>query len=197
LPFKSLDFFSPYSADAALSDAFSLTDEPAIVAGQVNPSNAPLPVIAALVSGSNKQELTSTDLVSATTGEATTLAGVVVNQLSPAARGPLLSRADLVTGLSDVIQPAMSGGDLGSSASPADQSDKSRLEAPIRALAGVANTRTWNLLIDIIAQSGRMSPSATTLDNFVVEGEKRYWLHVAIDRYTGKIVDQQLEPVYE
>jgi hypothetical protein len=35
------------------------------------------------------------------------------------------------------------------------------------------------------------------LASFVVEGEKRYWLHVAIDRYTGQIVDQQLEAVEE
>jgi hypothetical protein len=52
-------------------------------------------------------------------------------------------------------------------------------------------------MIDIIAQSGRYTASATSVQNFTVEGEKRYWLHVAIDRYTGKIIDEQLEPVYE
>ena len=31
----------------------------------------------------------------------------------------------------------------------------------------------------------------------VVEGEKRYWLHIAIDRFTGEVIDQQLEAVYE
>ncbi len=71
-------------------------------------------------------------------------------------------------------------------------------EAPVRALAPVANTRTWNLLIDIIAQAaGLLSPNASSIADFVVQGERRYWLHVAIDRYTGKIIDQQLEPVYE
>jgi hypothetical protein len=62
-------------------------------------------------------------------------------------------------------------------------------------LADVGQTRTWNLLIDVIAQAGRFSPTATALDNFVVEGERRFWLHVAIDRFTGEIVDQQLETV--
>ena len=52
-------------------------------------------------------------------------------------------------------------------------------------------------MIDVIAQSGRYPPTATSLANFVVEGEKRYWLHVAIDRFTGEVVDQQLEAVYE
>lgn len=52
-------------------------------------------------------------------------------------------------------------------------------------------------MIDVIAQSGRYPSTATGLANFVVEREKRYWLHVAIDHFTGEIVDQQLEAVYE
>ena len=70
-------------------------------------------------------------------------------------------------------------------------------ETVARALAEVSQTRTWGLMIDVIAQSGRYPPSATNLAQFVVEGEKRYWLHVAIDRFTSKIIDQQLEAVYE
>jgi hypothetical protein len=30
-----------------------------------------------------------------------------------------------------------------------------------------------------------------------VEGEKRYWLHIAIDRFDGTVVGQQLEEVLE
>jgi hypothetical protein len=67
----------------------------------------------------------------------------------------------------------------------------------IRALADSSGTRTWNLMIDIVAQSGKFNPQATSLNNFTVEGEKHYWLHVAIDRFTGQIVDEQLEPVWE
>ena len=52
-------------------------------------------------------------------------------------------------------------------------------------------------MIDVVAQTGRMTPNAKTLNDFVVEGEKRYWLHVAIDRFTGQVIAQQLEPVYE
>ncbi len=50
-------------------------------------------------------------------------------------------------------------------------------------------------MIDIMAQVGRYPPNATGLDQFVVEGERHYWLHLAIDRLTGQIVDQQLEIV--
>jgi hypothetical protein len=78
-----------------------------------------------------------------------------------------------------------------------DRGNKTYAETPMRALAAVTDTRTWNLLIDVIAQSGRMGPKATNLSQFLVEGEKRYWLHVAIDRVTGEIIGQQLEPVYE
>jgi hypothetical protein len=70
-------------------------------------------------------------------------------------------------------------------------------EAVIRAIADEGTSRVWNLMIDLIAQSGRYSTSAQTLDNFTVEGERRYWLHVAIDRYTGTVLDSQLEVVNE
>jgi hypothetical protein len=38
---------------------------------------------------------------------------------------------------------------------------------------------------------------ATGLSQFIVEGEKRYWLHIAIDRFDGTVVGQQLEEVLE
>ena len=33
--------------------------------------------------------------------------------------------------------------------------------------------------------------------NFFVEGEQRYWVHVAIDRFTGQVIDKQIEVVNE
>jgi hypothetical protein len=53
-------------------------------------------------------------------------------------------------------------------------------------------------MIDVIARPGRYKPNATSLQNdFIVEGEQRYWVHVATDRFTGEVIDQQLEAVYE
>jgi len=67
-----------------------------------------------------------------------------------------------------------------------------------RALSELTQTRTWGLLIDVVAQTGHYKPNASNLQtDFVVEGEKRYWLHIAIDRFDGTIVDQQLEEVTE
>jgi len=70
-------------------------------------------------------------------------------------------------------------------------------EVVARALGDTSQTRTWNLMIDLIGQSGRYPPPAINLSDFMVEGEKRYWLHVAIDRFTGEVIDQQLELVNE
>src|SRR5947199_10064585 len=57
-------------------------------------------------------------------------------------------------------------------------------QAISRALAEMGQTRTWNLLIDVIAQTGKYKPNSQDLSgsNFVVEGEKRYWLHIALGR---------------
>ena len=70
-------------------------------------------------------------------------------------------------------------------------------EASIRALANVGQTRVWNLMFDLVAQVGRYPAQATSLDGFVVEGEQHYWVHVAIDRLTGQVLDQQVEVVQE
>lgn len=38
---------------------------------------------------------------------------------------------------------------------------------------------------------------ATDLTKFIVEGEQHYWVHVAIDRFTGEVIDRQIEVVKE
>jgi len=58
-------------------------------------------------------------------------------------------------------------------------------------------TRIWNLMIDVIAQSGRYKPGETDLTKFIVEGEQRYWVHMAIDRFAGQVIDKQIEVVNE
>ena len=68
-------------------------------------------------------------------------------------------------------------------------------ESAIRPLADCGQTRVWNLLIDVVAQSGRYPKTASSLDQFVVTGQSHLWVHVAIDRYTGQVVDKQVEVV--
>ncbi len=81
--------------------------------------------------------------------------------------------------------------------SPASQYIQRFRESAIRPLADCGQTRVWNLLIDVVAQSGRYPSSASSLPQFFVEGEKHYWVHVAIDRYTGEVIDKQVEAVTE
>jgi len=193
LPFKTLDFFSSYSADAALLDLFSLTGEPRITAGQVNINNASPAVIAAILSGGSKKE--ADPAYNLSPDEAQAIAEAFVKQLNPSASdgGPVANRAEIVARLDAAIKAA---------ALPASYGNKAYREASLRALSSVTNVRTWNLMIDVIAQTGVFPPNApenlaALNSSFVVQGERRYWLHLAIDRYTGKIVDQQLESVYE
>ena len=70
-------------------------------------------------------------------------------------------------------------------------------EASIRALVDGGQTRVWNLMIDLIVQTGRIPNGMNALDRFVKEGESRVWVHLAIDRFTGEILDKQCEWVPE
>ena len=171
-----------------------------VVSGQVNLSNAPAPVIEALLSGASRKDFDPNYNYKAPLA----LAQAIATQLNATTgTGPLLNRSDLVLRLG--TNPATGAGTIRtalSSVSATDQSNKAYLEAPVRALADVTNTGTWNLLIDVIAQTGTFSPNAPATaaalnSSFVVQGERRYWLHVAIDRFTGKVVDEYFEPVYE
>lgn len=187
MPWKHIDLFTTESGDASLLDVFCLNEpaRPPIEAGRLSLNTRQKPVLAAAISGVIKAEEANTT-VSDSDGE--TFAGNLLNLTGGAGtgQGPLLNRSELVTRWMDAL--------------PADTPDsiiKRRRESVIRALSDIGNTRTWNLLIDIIAQSGRYTKSAQGLSQFTVEGERRMWLHIAIDRYTNKIISQQLEPVYE
>jgi hypothetical protein len=69
----------------------------------------------------------------------------------------------------------------------------------------MGQTRTWNLFIDVIAQTGKYAPGTTDItqaNKFTVEGEKRYWLHIALGRDLNPdgsvdVLGTQLEEVIE
>ena len=55
-------------------------------------------------------------------------------------------------------------------------------------------------MIDVIAQTGQYAPGTPDLTDpskFIVQGEKRYWLHIALDRDNGTVLGTQLEQVAE
>lgn len=70
-------------------------------------------------------------------------------------------------------------------------------ESVVRALVDAGQTRVWNLLLDVIVQTGNYPLNAVGLQQFRVTGESRAWVHVAIDRFTGEVLDRQVEFVAE
>jgi hypothetical protein len=95
-----------------------------------------------------------------------------------AASGWSVSQTDMTRGIAARLG-ARAARDVPSLAT-SDETTKS----VARALAEVGQTRTWNLFIDVIAQTGKYKPNSQNLSgsNFVVEGEKRYWLHISLGR---------------
>ena len=200
-PWKSVDFFSANSGDAALLDVFCLQEPSSSgrAAGVVNLNTRNGPVLDALLSGGIKDET----LLSGSSG--TMPVALTSTQLSKirdalstlTGTAPLRNRAELVTKfVGDVnaypLKPTSSSADDDAAIV------KRRREAPVRALSDCATTSTWNLMIDVIAQSGRYPPNALNApEKFVVEAEKRYWVHVAIDRLKNQVIDMNWEVVSE
>jgi hypothetical protein len=86
--------------------------------------------------------------------------------------------------------------DLPVSNDPEDMVQRLR-ETPIRVLSQNGQVGTWNLMVDLIAQSGRYPGTPTSWNGFIVEAERRVWLHLSIDRLTGKVIASDIEIVTE
>ncbi len=120
----------------------------------------------------------------------TTRPMLVANIATATSTTPMQNRSELVmrSGLPLTILPLPT-------TSQNNQTVKARREVVSRAISSVSQTRVWNLLIDVVAQSGRYPPGETDPKKFIVEGEQHYWVHVAIDRFTGQVIDRQVEVV--
>jgi len=180
-PWRTLDLFSSNSADGALLDVFTVASGAEHVAtGRIQLNSAPAEILTALLRNI-REDARSSAFVS----QPSLISADIVQRLSTTkmrTKAEIASR--LVAGL-----PASAFG------SEDEEKLKPRREATARALSDVGQIRTWNLLIDVVAQAGRFPLSAQSLDDFHVEAEKRYWFHVAIDRFTGEVIDSQIEPV--
>ena len=213
-PWKNVSFFTPESGMSALLDVFCLADSgdpDGLIAGRLNLNTRQAPVLQAVLAGAYMDERNpgGSTLGGGTGSLAEAAARALVNRTTSAAGGPLRNVAELV-GRWDANVGVGSGGIDGSQSfsgfsgdlssvfsSPTERNIQRFRESAIRPLVGAGTTRVWNLFIDLIAQTGRFSPSAGALDQFTVEGETRFWLHVAIDRLTGEVLDKHLEVVKE
>lgn len=190
LPWKTIDFFSPFngsnpqSGDLALLDVFCIEDSP-VTRGRINPNTARPEILEALLTGTAKNSASFALQSSGSVGSPQGLANALATEISAG------NSSSAVRKTSELVARLMK------SSLFASEPNEILREAYARGLIGSVDTRTWNLLIDIVAQSGRFPVTATKLDQFQSTGERRYWAHVAIDRITGKVIDLAMEPVYE
>ncbi len=191
LPWKTLDFFSRRSGDLGLLDVFSISEtdgDVPLTAGQINLNTRQTAALTAVLLNSSKQlagvnaGVPSSELTSL---QAQTLAQAIVAE---SAARPFSDKGDIVTR----VLNAGGGTDL-----LAGDKSKAAREAAVRTLAEIGTTRTWNFLIDLVAQTGRFSAASKTGGDFIVQGEERVWIHVAIDRMTGEILELRREVVNE
>jgi hypothetical protein len=160
----TLDLRTASSSDGPLVDFFSYNPVSSLYprAGIVNLNTKNAPVLAAIIKGASPTDGSST-YVNQT--QATNAAQAIVTETT--AR-PALTRGDVAR------LTSIAGGQIGSS--------QEQQQTIARSLAELGQTRTWNLLIDVIAQTGHYGPNSQGLPDFIPEGEKRYWLHIALGR---------------
>ena len=189
---KTLDFASPTSNDRAILDFFTYN-----TAGEregiVNLNTRNAPVLASIISGALLHdpgfEITPTALVSQQDALAAGQAIVQETTSGGSTHGPALNRGD-------ATRLAAAGAAAVQNLAVSDEAK----ETIARALAELGQARTWNLMIDVIAQTGKYAPGTPDLADstkFIVQGEKRYWLHIALDRDDGTVLGTQLEEVVE
>ena len=194
LPSKTLDFASSTSHDKPMLDFFTYNTGPRR-AGILNLNTRNGPVLASIISGALLNDPESENIpppAALVVRQDALAAGQAIVQettSTTAGRGPVLTRADVarLAGAAVAAVPAFAG-------------SAEAKQTIARALAEVGQARTWNLMIDVIAQTGKYAPGTPDLTDpakFIVEGEKRYWLHIALDRDDGTVLGTQLEEVVE
>jgi uncharacterized protein (DUF1778 family) len=182
-PWKTLDFGDFVSttvpgADAGLLDVFTL-HESANEAGKTSLNTRYQFILTAILSKATKSLTNTATVITSAQRDA-----IVTDLFNITSANPMIRKTDLLA-------------QLATKASVTGLGNKEARELVIRAFSDACQTRTWNLMIDVIAQSGRYPTTANSLAGFLVEGEQHFWVHVAIDRFTGQVADKQIEVVNE
>lgn len=186
-PFKTLDFSSTTTADNGLLDLFTVNENDTATgmrAGVINLNTTQDAPLAAILAHTVVAEGIDGAIPSPSAIPNTSATPAATSLVTSTNSVPLQNKAELANWIA-------TQGVLGATL------PKTQREALARALGEGTQTRTWNLMIDVIGQSGRYPPGANNLANFIVEGEQHYWVHVAIDRFTGEVIDRQVEVVNE
>ncbi|XHR29706.1 MAG: hypothetical protein ACFUZC_03930 [Chthoniobacteraceae bacterium] len=183
-PWRTLNFSASDSADGGLLDLFCLNENTSDCrAGVINLNSASTKSLTAMIMGAYRDPTSSSTLLSLT--EANSIAAAIRNALG-STNAPTLVVNNVA------YLPTLTG----TIAASLPDTAKFKREALARSFSDITNSRTWNIMLDIIAQTGHYAQSSKSLSDFRVDGERRYWVHVAIDRYTAHVVDMQIEPVF-
>ena len=189
-PWKSVDFFTSTSADLALLDVFSVYDAPLLVGGQLNVNTVEAPVLKAILSGIRP------DPVAATAGLSADDVKNIANRLVARRDNTSIAERDP---LADLPGPYMDAVNFFSNPSLIENwavnNVKIHSEAVVRSLADYSQSRVWNLMIDLTVESGSYTQNSSKLSEFSVNGVNRVWVHLALDRFTGKVLEQRIEVV--
>jgi hypothetical protein len=183
-PLPTLDFTSPSFPDAAVLDFFCYNPISSAYprAGIVNLYTRNAPVLAAILSSTLQTDaagkVTPNPTPVVSQAQAMSAANAIVQETKNVLAGTSawpVTQTDMTRAIAARLS-AVGGSSIGTTAE--------QQQAIARALAEVGQTRTWDLFIDVIAQTGKYKPNAPDLtgSNFIVEGEKRYWLHIALAR---------------
>jgi hypothetical protein len=204
----TLDFSSPNYPHAPVLDFFSYNPISSAYprAGIVNLYTRNAPVLAAIMANTLKTDAAAklnppSPVVSASQAmdAATRIVQETQNVLAGSPGYGPVTQTDMTRAIAARLVAA------GAAAPSWSGSTTEQKQSIARALAEMGQTRTWNLFIDVIAQTGRYAPDATDItqaNKFTVEGEKRYWLHIALGRDLNDdgsvdVLGTQLEEVIE
>jgi len=188
---------------AGTGSSASLRKVAPVVAGRVNLNTASVDVVAALLKGSSRETGAAVMDAAEARSLATVFVDAVRGQVSANNFQPMVSLSELV---SQPRQVSGGGAPDGSTtgiikrlsdnfSSATDRSIKDRRQVLTRALSSGTTVRTWTFMMDLVVQSGRLSPKAASLADFNAAAERRYWVHFSIDRITGELLDVQWERV--
>src|SRR5207248_11689832 len=153
-PWKTLDFTTANSPDVGLLDVFTL-HESGNEGGKTSLNTRYKPILTAILSNAIKR-LAGTNADVITTAQRDAIVTALFNITSA---NPMIRKTDMLAQLA--ADPSVTG--LG---------NKEARELVMRAFSDAGQTRTWNLLIDLVAQSGGYPTGSNALSNFNVQGEQ-------------------------
>jgi hypothetical protein len=185
-PWRNLDFMTPESGDRVLLDLFTLEEAPSdnLVGGRVNLNMVSRPVLSALLQGAGLVDGTST-IDAATAGNmALEFSNFISGNSTLSDRSEIVGRWVVGTTFAGPAEK------MASKLASAQQPLQRNRDTIVASLADLGTVRTWNFLIDVVAQSGTVMNG-----QFIPQGESRVWECVAIDRFTARVVARTTENI--